>query len=123
MIRFYEGEITDLVSNEIFVFGSNLAGQHAGGAAKTAVEKFGAVNGQGIGLQGRSYAIPSMSGLFDLATHVRDFLNYAKSHKQLVFYVTKVGCGIAGLKESAVKGLFKNVPENVALPIDWRTTK
>jgi len=54
--------ITELKLNELFVFGSNLAGAHGGGAARLAYERFGAVWGQGVGLQGRCYAIPTMQG-------------------------------------------------------------
>ena len=50
--------ITSLRADEVFVFGSNLAGMHGGGAARAAFEKFGAVWGCGVGLQGQSYAIP-----------------------------------------------------------------
>ncbi len=54
--------ITSLDEDEVFVFGSNLAGMHAGGAARVAYERFGAVMGQGVGMQGQSYAIPTMQG-------------------------------------------------------------
>ena len=54
--------ISALKPNEIFVFGSNLAGMHGGGAARIAYDRFGAIWGQGVGLQGQSYAIPTMQG-------------------------------------------------------------
>lgn len=62
MKRYTPERITELKANEVFVFGSNLAGAHAGGAARVALDKFGAVWGQGVGLQGQSYAIPTMQG-------------------------------------------------------------
>ena len=38
--------IQELKENQIFVFGSNMNGNHAGGAARLAVEKFGAIMGE-----------------------------------------------------------------------------
>lgn len=54
--------IQELKPNEIFVFGSNLEGQHGGGAALLAYRKWGAIWGQGAGLQGQTYGIPTMHG-------------------------------------------------------------
>lgn len=63
MSRIYTSEnITRLEPDDIFVFGSNLDGMHMGGAAWVAYEKFGAKWGQGVGIQGQSYAIPTMQG-------------------------------------------------------------
>ena len=91
--------ITELGENEIFVFGSNLAGAHGGGAALLAYRKFGAIWGQGVGLQGQSYGIPTMQG----------------------FFVTKIGCGIAGFSEAEISPLFKNAHgiANIILPRGW----
>ena len=114
--------ITELGPNDIFVFGSNLAGAHAGGAARLAYQKFGAIMGQGIGLQGNSYAIPTMQGgVVTIQPFVDEFIEFAKNHPELTFYVTKIGCGIAGFKEEEIAPLFKNaigIP-NIRLPKDF----
>ena len=111
--------IDSLEENEIFVFGSNLQGMHGGGAARVAHEKFGAVWGEGIGLQGQSYAIPTMHGGVDaIAPYVNDFIAFAKEHPELKFLVTEIGCGIAGFRISEMAPLFKEVleMENIYLP-------
>ena len=114
--------ITELGPNDIFVFVSNLAGAHAGGAARLANQKFGAIWGQGVGLQGSSYAIPTMQGGIEtIKPYVDEFIEFAKSHPELTFYVTKIGCGIAGFKEEDIAPLFKtaiNIP-NIRLPEDF----
>ena len=84
--RITPDNITTLKGNEIFVFGSNLAGMHAGGAARIAVEKFGAVMGQGVGLQGQSYAIPTMQGGVEtIAPYVDEFIKFADCHPEMIF--------------------------------------
>ncbi len=111
--------IDSLEENEIFVFGSNLQGMHGGGAARVAHEKFGAIWGEGIGLQGQSYAIPTMHGGVDaIAPYVNDFIAFAKEHPELKFLVTEIGCGIAGFRISEMAPLFKEAleVENVYLP-------
>ena len=111
--------ITDLLPNEVFVFGSNLAGQHRGGAARTAFEKFGAILGQGVGLQGQSYAIPTMQGGVEtIVPYIDDFIKFAKEHSDLFFYVTRIGCGIAGFRDEEIAPLFKEIVnlDNVSLP-------
>lgn len=114
--------ITHLEENEIFVFGSNLKGMHGGGAALVALEKFGAVWGQGTGLQGNSYAIPTMHGGTDaIAPYVDEFIAFAREHKEMRFYVTRIGCGIAGFTVQEMAPLFKAAldEENVYLPEDF----
>jgi len=111
--------IKELKENEIFVFGSNLAGAHGGGAARVAMEKFGAEWGKGVGLQGQSYAIPTMQGGVDtIRPYVDDFIAFAREHSELKFYVTRIGCGIAGFRDSDIAPLFKESLslENVILP-------
>ena len=111
--------ITSLKGDEIFVFGSTLRGAHRGGAAKLAVEKFGAVMGQGKGLQGQSYAIPSMlKTVSQMQPYVAEFIKFAKHNSQWKFYVTKIGCGRAGFVEKDVAPLFMEALglENVYLP-------
>ena len=114
--------IRDLKNNEIFVFGSNLAGAHGGGAAYLAYERFGAVMGQGVGLQGQSYAIPTMQGGPDtILPYVEEFIEFAKQHPELTFLVTKIGCGIAGFTPAEIAPLFAGAVEveNIYLPQDF----
>ena len=114
--------IMSLKPDEIFVFGSNLAGMHAGGAARIAVERFGAIMGQGVGLQGQSYAIPTMQGgVNTILPYVEDFIRFADCHPELTFLVTRIGCGIAGFTPREIAPLFAgavNVP-NIYLPEDF----
>lgn len=111
--------ITKLNPGEIFVFGSNLSGYHGGGAARYAYNHFGAVWGQGVGLQGQSYAIPTMQGGVEtIKPYVDQFIEFARQHPELTFLVTPIGCGIAGFKEDEIAPLFDAALEmdNVALP-------
>ncbi len=111
--------IQSLEPNEVFVFGSNLGGFHAGGAARAALNNFGAVWGQGVGLQGQSYAIPTMHGGVDaIRPYVDEFIQFAQSRPDLYFYVTRIGCGIAGFRDEQMAPLFAAaLPlDNVALP-------
>lgn len=112
------GNISFLENNQIFVFGSNEQGLHSGGAALTAVKKFGAIMGQGEGLQGQSYAIPTMEGIDSMRKAIEHFIEYAKEHPELTFLVTRIGCGIAGYKEEEVAPLFADAKDisNIYLP-------
>ena len=113
--------ITRLAPNEVFVFGSNEQGLHYGGAAKAACEFFGAIMGQGNGLQGKSYAIPSMSGVGVMGEFVKEFCEFAKAHPEKRFLVTEIGCGIAGYSIGEVAPLFEccRDVENVTLPASF----
>ena len=98
--------ITTLQPNEIFVFGSNLQGMHGGGAAYVAHRKFGAIWGQGVGLQGQSYGIPTMQcGVETIRPYVDEFIQFAKEHRNLTFLVTRIGCGIAGFTDDEISPL------------------
>ncbi len=117
--RFTPEWITELEPGEIFVFGSNLAGVHGGGAARIALEKFGAVPGQGVGLQGRSYAIPTMQGGVEtVRPYVEEFVDFARRHQELTFLVTRIGCGIAGFRDEEIAPLFTGALKmpNVVVP-------
>ena len=113
--------ITRLAPNEVFVFGSNGQGLHYGGAAKTAVKYFGAIIGQGNGLQGKSYGINSMSGLGEMGERVKEFCEFAKAHPEKRFLVTEIGCGIAGYSVNEVAPLFECCRDvkNVTLPVSF----
>lgn len=111
--------IESLKEDEVFVFGSNLAGMHGGGAAYTAFKQFGAVMGCGNGFRGRSYAIPTMhGGVEDIRPYVDEFIAFAADHQEKFFYVTRIGCGIAGFKDREIAPLFSAALalENVCLP-------
>lgn len=117
--RFTPDKIKALKDDEVFVFGSNLQGMHAGGAAAAAWRFFGAVMGRGVGLQGHSYAIPTMQGGVEtIAPYVDEFIDFARQHGDLYFYVTRIGCGIAGFSDEQIAPLFRNALSlpNVCLP-------
>lgn len=116
---------SDLPENGVFVFGSNLMGRHGAGAAKTAAKHFGAVHGIGIGHLGQSYAIPtkgyvltSRLSVEEIRPYVQKFIAYAKDNKHLKFYVTQIGCGLAGHDPKEISQLFKKIKglDNVVLP-------
>lgn len=118
-MRYTPDFITHLNKGEIFVFGSNLKGLHGGGAARLAYERFGAIWGQGVGMQGQSYGIPTMHGGVDaIKPYVDEFIEFAKNHTEYTFLVTKIGCGIAGFKEEEIAPLFADAVsvDNIILP-------
>ena len=119
--RISPSQINALEEGEIFVFGSNAKGAHMAGAARVAMEKFGAEWGKGEGLQGRSYAIPTMEGLESLKGAVERFAEYAHEHKDLTFFVTAIGCGIAGYQPEQIAPMFLKAAQlsNVCLPLSF----
>ena len=119
--RITPSQVNILADGEIFVFGSNFQGRHMGGAARVAQEKYGAVWGIGEGLQGQSYAIPTMEGLENLAPAVQRFTSFAKQHQELKFFVTAIGCGIAGYQADEIAPFFLNAAylPNVYLPLSF----
>lgn len=117
--RYTPDRISELKENEIFVFGSNLEGSHGGGAARLAYNRFGAVWGLGTGIQGRSYAIPTMQGGVEtIRPYVDAFIQFAKQNTTLTFLVTRIGCGIAGFRDEEIAPLFEEALdlENIILP-------
>lgn len=120
--KYTPNKITSLENNEIFVFGSNLKGLHGGGAARIAYQKFGAQWGKGVGMQGKCYAIPTMHGGVEvIKPYVEDFIEFALSHKEYTFLVTRIGCGIAGFSANEIAPLFAKAinAENILLPMDF----
>ena len=115
-----------MTSTKIFVFGSNLAGIHGAGAALTARHQHGALLGVAEGRTGNAYAIPTKDRnmyqrpLADVAKSVQTFIEYAAQHSELTFEVTRVGCGLAGFDPLQIIPLFKDAPDNCALPLGWR---
>lgn len=123
-MRYSPGYITDLPDNTIFVFGSNKLGLHYGGAARVAYDKFGAEWGNPFGLQGSSFAIPTIDekheqvSISELTDYVNRFIGFAKQNPGLRFWVTEIGCGIAGFKPEEISPLFKDAKdqENIYMP-------
>ena len=109
----------------IFVFGSNMAGRHGAGAARVALKQHGAVYGNGLGHQGNSYALPTKDiniqtlDLVDIKAFVYLFIQYAEFNPQLEFQVTRIGCGLAGLKDSDIAPMFKGAPANCYFDNAW----
>ena len=111
--------ITALPPNGVFVFGSGKAANHSGGAARIARKRFGAERGVSEGPRGRSYAIPTTAGFDVLERAVARFIRFARGRAGLEFYVTRLGCGHAGLDEAKVAALFADTPDNVCKPEGW----
>jgi hypothetical protein len=109
----------------VFVFGSNLAGRHGGGAALAAARFHGAQYGVGIGLTGSAYAIPTKDErietmpLHEIAPHVQDFIAYARQWPDVSFFVTRIGCGLAGYCDDDIAPMFADVPDNCDMPESW----
>lgn len=121
-----ESIIKSLTEDTVFVFGSNLAGTHAGGAAKTALLHFGAIKGVGRGWSGQSYAIPTMNEhlqqmpLSQIQHYIEDFKIYTKNHPKLKYFITSLGCGVAGYKVEEIAPMFKGISKNVIFPASFR---
>ena len=120
--------VDELREGQIFVFGSNVHGEHNGGAARLAMEKFGAVFGQGEGLQGRSYAIAVTNlpvekklPLEIIAGEVEEFIRFADHNPEMTFLVTRIGCGAAGFSDEEIAPLFAKAYSlpNVYLPAEF----
>lgn len=111
--------------DEIFVFGSNLAGRHGKGAALHAKQFYAAEYGVGIGRTGNSYAIPTKDhnlrvlAIFQIKEYVDEFISYARNNPNLQFRVTRVGCGLAGYTDEQMVPLFLDCPSNCILPKEW----
>ena len=121
--RVTSNHIERLQPNEIFVFGSNLSGHHGGGAALLAMNKWGAIWGQGVGLQGQTYGIPTMQGGVEtIRPYVDEFIQFANKHPEMTFLVTEIGCGIAGFTPQEIAPLFAKATttENIHLPQRFR---
>jgi len=111
--------------SNIFVFGSNLAGRHGAGSALHAKEHHGAVYGVGKGLTGNSYAIPTKDEnlqvlhLPQISIYIQEFISFARSHPEMTFDVTKIGCALAGYSQMDIAPMFRNAPSNCNLPEYW----
>ena len=125
-MTFTPENITELHEDEILVFGSNMAGHHGGGAARTAHEKFGAKWGKAEGLSGQSYAFPTLNR--DYSKRTIEELKASKDklyicamlNPETTFFVTKVGTGIAGFTLEEMRDVFEGEkPKNVVLPKEF----
>lgn len=125
MMRIAPDRITTIDSHQVFVFGSNEAGRHGKGAARTAM-KWGAMYGQAEGLQGNTYAIPTVNSSISkslsverIKTYVDRFIEFAIHRPDLQFLVTEIGCGLAGFKVKTIAPLFQRAltVDNIYLPI------
>ena len=113
----------------IFVFGSNLQGIHGAGAAKIAREKYGAIYGRGVGIQGNSYAIPTKDHFLktlpiaEIKPYVAEFIKFAKENSDLRFYLTPIGCGLAGHDPKEIRKIFVDCGiltlNNIVLAPSW----
>ena len=125
-MRITSENIAQLLDNQIFVFGSNERGVHGAGAAKLAM-MWGAKYGQGYGLQGQTFAIPTKDWniktltLNEIKVYVDKFIEFAKTYDTLDFLVTKIGCGLAGYKVEDIAPMFKECKDldNIYLPIEF----
>lgn len=124
-MRYYTEDIKELDEDQFFVFGSNLAGVHGAGAAKFARKHFGASLGVGSGFSGKTYAIPTKDHnirtmcLAEIKYFVDLFIEVANDNPEFDFYVTKIGCGLAGYKDYQIAPMFKDAPDNCYFHIDW----
>lgn len=125
-MRKYHKDGTLPTENEIFVFGSNEAGIHGAGAAKVAREKFGAIWGEGVGITGNCYAIPTKDKVIDtllldcVRNYIEEFVEFSKEYPEVQFFVTRVGCGLAGFIDADIAPLFKQCGDNCSFAEEWR---
>ena len=121
-----ESIVKILPENTIFVFGSNMTGDHNSGAAKTALEHFGAMKGSGRGWAGQSFAIPTLNEhlqqmpLSQIQHYIDDFKIYTKNHPQNQYFITSIGCGITGYQIEEIAPMFKGISNNVIFPASFR---
>lgn len=124
--RRYHADGTLPGAGVVFVFGSNEAGRHGKGAALAARERFGARYGQGVGPSGMSYAIPTKDralrtlALPAVARYVRDFIEHARAHPDQAFFVSRIGCGLAGYADKDIAPMFADAPANCSFADSWR---
>ena len=125
-MRTYHIDGSQPKAGQVFVFGSNLAGIHGAGAALAAYRNYGAKLGVAEGITGQSYAIPTVRekiagpcSLEDIHAAVERFLAYTADHPEVEFFVTRVGCGLAGHHDGDIAPMFVNAPMNCSLPHTW----
>ena len=113
------------MSRTIFVFGSNLAGRHGKGSALVAKQCYGAITGQGVGLQGSSYAIPTKDSqlktlpICEIDPHVENFITFAKQHPDWKFDIVRIDFRLAGYTDAQIAPLFRGAPPNCLFEPEW----
>ena len=115
-------KVNKVRNNEIYVFSSNLQGLHNDGTARIAFQRYGAVMGQSVGLQGKCYAIPTLQGEPNIVRpYVDELLEFVKQHPEQTFIVTKIGTDIAGYTPQDIAPMFKKAVwmKNVRLPQEY----
>lgn len=127
MSRTYHKDMTLPTSPAIFVFGSNLSGIHGAGSAKIASDKFGARFGNGVGYTGSCYAIPTKSAgitrsltLSEIKLFVDAFICASNNSKTIYYFITRVGCGLAGYNDSQIAPMFRGCGDNCSFPEEWK---
>ena len=126
MTKYHNNVWRSFEQDGYFVFGSNLAGRHGAGAAKWAEQHYGAIYGKKTGEQGSSYAIPTKDGdiqtlpLSTIQEYIDDFIEWAADNFEDTFFVTQIGCGLAGYTKEQIAPMFKGAPENCVFPIEWK---
>lgn len=119
IIMFTPDNITSLLEREIFVFWSNWQGNHFWGSARTAIERFGAIDWQAEWMQWQSFAINTMDGIDKIKEWLDSLVIEAINNPEKVFYLTKIGCGIAWYSEDVIKSILPVFPENIVKPKWW----
>lgn len=124
-MKFHTDGTTPTSKDTIFVFGSNLAGVHGAGAARHATNNLGAMWGVGEGRTGATYAIPTKDfnirtlPLADIEVSVQKFLDYARDNPSTEFFVTRIGCVLAGYTDADIAPMFIGAPPNCSFAEDW----
>ena len=113
-------------NGEVFVFGSNKSGIHGAGAALHAAKNFGALPGLAFGMVNESFAIPTKDReirtmkLNEIKKYVNLFIEFANKRPHINFYITRVGCGLAGYKDSDIAPMFKGIGDNCSVAYEWK---
>lgn len=124
--RTHRKGIKQLRQNDVFVFGSNEAGNHGAGAARQARQQFDMPFGKSYGHYGRCFAIPTKDEYIDTLSlsqiegYVQGFLAYAKGKKRVTFLVTTIGTGLGGLLHSQIAPMFEKAPVNCEFDDVWK---
>lgn len=125
VMNYHKDGTLPLDKDVVWVFGSNLKGIHGSGAAKIALEKYGAIYGRGEGIQGQSYAIPTKitpwvaRNIASVKDSINKFIKYSRGNKEKTFFITRVGCGLAGFSDEEIAPLFVGCGDNCNMPDVW----
>lgn len=115
-----------LAKPRVFVFGSNLRGLHGAGAARYAARVYDAREGVGEGRTEQAYALPTKDKaiqtlpLEKVKQAIARFLQHARQEPKTLFFVTRIGCGLAGYRDEDIAPFFRQAPENCLIAPRWR---